>query len=132
MASINKVMLIGRLGKDPEMRYTPSGAAVASFSMATSETWRDKDGVKQEDTQWHNCVAWGKLGEICGEYLHKGSLVYIEGKLKTESWEKGGEKHYATKIVITSLQMLDGKKQEGGKQAPDQGGGSIPEDDIPF
>ena len=94
---INKVVLIGRLGRDPEVRYTADGQAVANFSVATSEKWKDKNtGEMQERTEWHNIVAWRRLGEICGEYLAKGKLVYIEGKLQTRSWEKDGVTRYTT------------------------------------
>ena len=141
MSGVNKCIIIGRLGKDPELKYTQSGDAVAKFSVATSETWKDKNtGEKQERTEWHNIEAWRRLGEIAGEYLHKGSQVYIEGKLKTESWEdRDGTKRYMTKIVAQSMQMLGGKN-DGGKQGPLSGGSdlSIPEnidddpDSIPF
>jgi len=109
MAGINKVILVGRLGRDPEVRYTRSGDAVANFSLATSEEWKDKNtGEKQEKTEWHRIVAWRRLGEICGEYLHKGSQVYVEGKLQTRSWEdRDGNTRYTTEIVAQSMQMLD-------------------------
>ena len=112
MSGINKVILIGRLGRDPELRYTPEGTAVANFSLATSEEWHDNSsGEKREKTEWHNIVAWKKLGEICGEYLRKGSQVYIEGKLQTRSWEdKDGNKRYKTEIVANQMQMLSDKK----------------------
>ena len=111
MAGVNKVILIGRLGKDPEVKYTQSGAAVANFSMATSEEWKDDSGNKQSKTEWHNVVAWRRLGEICGEYLFKGSQIYVEGKLQTRDWEdQDGNKRYTTEVVIQSMQMLDGKK----------------------
>src|SRR5512147_2407928 len=101
--SLNKVMLIGNLGKDPELKYTPSGVAVATFSMATSEQWKDQDGNAQERTEWHNIVAWRKLAEIVGEYLKKGKKVYIEGKLQTRNYEKDGVKRYVTEIVADQL-----------------------------
>jgi len=107
--ALNKVQLIGLLGKDPELKYTPSGVAVASFSIATSEKWKDADGNAQEKTEWHNIVAWKKLAEICGEYLRKGKKVYIEGKLQTRNYEKDGVKRYVTEIVAEQLIMLDGK-----------------------
>ena len=107
---LNKAMLIGRLGRDPEVRYTPDGLAVANFSIATSEEWKDKStGEKKERTEWHRIVAFGKLGEICGEYLSKGKQVYIEGRLQTRSWEKDGVKRYTTEIVATDMQMLGAK-----------------------
>jgi single-strand DNA-binding protein len=108
MAGVNKVILIGRLGRDPEVRYTPSGVAVANFTIATSDEWTDKNtGQKQERTEWHRIVAWRRLGEICGEYLHKGSQVYIEGRLQTRSWEDGDSNtRYTTEIVAQNMQML--------------------------
>mgnify|MGYP001818617383 FL=1 len=108
MAGINKVILIGRLGSDPEVRYTPSGVAVANFNIATSEEWKDKDsGEKKERTEWHRIVAWRRLGEICGEYLSKGKQVYIEGRLQTRDWEdKDGNKRYTTEIVANDVQFL--------------------------
>ena len=123
MGSLNMVQLIGNLGKDAEMRYTPGGAAVANFNMATTDTWTDKDGNKQERTEWHNITAWGKLGEICGQYLRKGKLVYIEGAIRTESWEdkETKQKRYRTEIVANGMQMLDRKGDEEGGGS---GGGS--------
>jgi len=108
MAGINKVILIGRLGSDPEVRYTPSGVAVANFNIATSEEWKDKDsGEKRERTEWHRIVAWRRLGEICGEYLSKGKQVYIEGRLQTRDWEdRDGNKRYTTEIVANDVQFL--------------------------
>ena len=133
MSGVNKCIIIGRLGKDPELKYTQSGDAVAKFSVATSETLKDKNtGEKKEKTEWHNIEAWKKMAEICGEYLHKGSQVYIEGRLKTDIWEdKDGNKRYTTKIVAQSLQMLGGKN-DGGKQGPSSGGSDLSDDDIPF
>lgn len=111
MNGVNKAILVGTLGRDPETRYMPSGDAVTTFSVATSESWKDKStGEKKETTEWHNCVAFRRLGEIAGEYLKKGSKVYVEGKLKTESFEKDGAKQYRTKIVVEQLQMLDSRK----------------------
>lgn len=113
---LNKVVLIGRLGKDPELKYTQGGTAVANFTVATSETWTDKaSGEKKEKTEWHRIVAWGKLGEICGEYLAKGAQVFIEGKLQTRSWEQDGVTRYVTEIVASDMQMLDSKKPELAK-----------------
>ena len=108
MAGINKVILIGRLGSDPEVRYTPSGVAVANFNIATSEEWKDKDsGEKRERTEWHRIVAWRRLGEICGEYLSKGQQVYVEGRIQTNAWEdKEGNKRYTTEIVANTVQFL--------------------------
>jgi len=104
---VNKVILIGRLGKDPETRYTTGVDAVTNFSIATNETWTDKTtGEKKEKTEWVNIVAWRKLGEICGEYLKKGQLIYVEGKLQTRSWEKDGVTRYMTEVNINNMQML--------------------------
>jgi len=143
MSGINKVMLIGRLGQDPEVRYTPDGTAVANFSIATSEEWKDKNsGEKRERTEWHRIVAWRRLGEICGEYLSKGRQVYIEGRIQTRSWEdKDGNKRYTTEIIASDVQFLGGRDSAtaGGPSAgaPDTGGqGPSPQgpqdDDIPF
>lgn len=109
MASVNKVILVGSLGRDPETRFMPNGEAVTDFSMATSENWKDKSGVKQEKTEWHNIVAYRKLAEIMGEYLKKGSSVYIEGRLQTRKWEKDGVTRYSTEIIADSMKMLGGK-----------------------
>jgi len=143
MSGINKVMLIGRLGQDPEVRYTPDGTAVANFSIATSEEWKDKNsGEKRERTEWHRIVAWRKLGEICGEYLSKGRQVYIEGRIQTRSWEdKDGNKRYTTEIIASDVQFLGGRDSATtagpSAGAPDTGGqGPSPQgpqdDDIPF
>lgn len=114
---VNKVILIGNLGKDPELRYTPSGIAVANFSIATNERWKDKDGNYQDRTEWHRIVAWRKLAETVGEYLKKGSQVYIEGRLQTRTWEdQNGNKRSTTEIVADSLQML-GRRE--GVSSPD-------------
>ena len=121
------------------MRYTPSGAAVANFSIATSEEWKDKNtGEKQERTEWHRIDAWRRLGEICGEYLRKGSQVYIEGRLQTDTWEdRDGNKRYTTKIVAQKMQMLD-SAAKGGRAEPSDGGFpgeepiNVPDDEIPF
>jgi single-strand DNA-binding protein len=113
---INKVILVGRLGKDPEIRSTPQGNTVAKFTMATDEKFTDRAGEKQERTEWHNIVAWGKLGEICGQYLKKGKLVYIEGSIRTDSWDdkESGQKKYRTEIVANTMKMLDRRGDEGG------------------
>ncbi|MCI0698009.1 single-stranded DNA-binding protein [candidate division KSB1 bacterium] len=113
MARLNKVMLIGHLGKDPELKYTPGGAAVATFSLATNEAYKDKDGNWQERPEWHRLVVWNKQAETAAEYLKKGQQVYIEGRLQTRTWEKDGQKHYTTEIVVQNFQML-GRKSEGG------------------
>ncbi|HEX6100901.1 MAG TPA: single-stranded DNA-binding protein [Thermoanaerobaculia bacterium] len=113
---INKVILVGRLGKDPEIRSTPQGNTVAKFTLATDEKFTDRAGEKQERTEWHNIVAWGKLGEICGQYLRKGKLVYIEGSIRTDSWDdkESGQKKYRTEIVANTMKMLDRRGDEGG------------------
>ena len=144
MSGINKVILIGRLGSDPEVRYTPSGVAVANFSVATSEEWKDKDsGEKKERTEWHRIVAWRRLGEICGEYLSKGRQVYVEGRLQTRSWDdRDGNKKYTTEIVASDIQFLGSRDMsDGGKPSGETGGGGgfqgapgpgPEDDDIPF
>lgn len=138
MASVNKVILIGNLGRDPEVRYTADGVAVANFSIATSEQWKDKNGEKQERTEWHRIVAWRRLGEICGEYLRKGSQVFIEGKLQTRSWEdRDGVKRYITEVVAQAMQMLgsagkDTREESFGAPLPGDEPMAIPDDDIPF
>jgi len=141
--SLNKVMLIGNLGKDPELRYTSGGVAVATFSLATNESWKDQDGNTQERTEWHNIVAWKKLAEICGEWLKKGKKVYIEGRIQTRSYDdkNTGAKKYMTEIVAENMIMLDGKG--GGESGTGGGGGATSqasepgpvakvEDDLPF
>lgn len=117
MAGINKVIIVGRLGQDPEVRYTPDGTAVANFSVATSTEWKDKStGEKKEKTEWHRCVAWRRLGEICGEYLSKGRQVYIEGRIETRDWEdKDGVKRYTTEIIASQMQMLGDKGDSSGE-----------------
>jgi len=134
---INKVILIGRLGADPEIRYTPSGAEVATFRIATSESWTNKSGEKEERTEWHRIVAWRGLAKICGEYLNKGKLVYIEGKLRNRSWEdKEGNKRTTTEIEATEMKMLGGPGEATRKtKEPETGYTSPPvkdEEDIPF
>ncbi len=113
---INKVILVGNLGRDPEMRYTPSGSAVANLALATSESWKDKQtGENQERTEWHRVVMFNRLGEIAGEYLKKGSKVYIEGKLQTRKWQdNSGQDRYTTEIVANEMQMLDSRSGGGG------------------
>jgi len=120
--SINKVILIGNLGKDPEVKYTPSGTPVAKFSLATNEKYKDKGGEWQERTEWHNIVAWQRLAEIVGEYVKKGSKIYIEGRITTSSWEdkQSGEKKYRTEIVANDLVLLSGRGEGDGGE----GGGS--------
>jgi len=115
--SVNKVILLGNLGKDPEVKYTPSGTPVAKFSLATNERYKDKGGEWQERTEWHNIVAWQRLAEIVGEYVKKGSKLYIEGRLQTSSWEdkQSGEKKYRTEIVASDLVLLSGRGEGGGE-----------------
>lgn len=113
MASVNKVILVGNLGRDPEVRYMPNGEAVANFSIATTDTWKDKSGMKQEKTEWHNIVMYRRLAEIAGEYLKKGRPVYIEGRLQTRKWEKDGVTRYTTEIIADQMQML-GSGRDGG------------------
>lgn len=116
---LNKVQIIGRLGKDVEMRYTQTGKAVSTFSVASGRQWKDGDGTKQEETEWFNVVAWEKLGEICNQYLTKGSRVYIEGRLATRSWDgDDGVKHYKTEVVAADMIMLDSKSDSNGSSAP--------------
>ena len=141
MASLNKVMLIGNLGKDPEVRFTASGQAVASFSLATSEKFKGKSGEWEERTEWHNITLWGKLAEIAGEYLSKGKTIYVEGRLQTRKWQdKSGNDRYTTDIVGDKMQMLSPKGERSGgdsSSAPKTGGSGYEEppfqdDDIPF
>lgn len=117
--SVNKVFLVGHLGKDPEMRSTASGDAIASFSLATSESWKDKSGVKQEKTEWHDLVAFGKVAEIIGNYVKKGSLIHIIGKLQTDKYtDNQGIERYKTKIVVSEMTMLGSKSEGSGAPAP--------------
>ena len=127
MASINKVILIGNLGRDPEVRYTPSGAAVCNVSVATTRNWKDKNsGDKVEETEWHRVVFYDRLAEIAGEYLKKGRPVYVEGRLKTRKWQdKDGKDNYTTEIVAEQMQLLGGREGGGGGYGGNQGG---PED----
>ena len=136
--SLNKVLLIGNLGKDPELSYTASGIAVAKFSIATNERWKDTDGNVQERTEWHNIIAWRKLAEICGQYLKKGSKVYLEGKLQTRSWDdkNTGAKRYATEVIADDLIMLDGKGAPmdpgAGSHATEEPAVASQKEDLPF
>ncbi len=156
MASVNKVILIGNLGADPEVRYLPSGEAVANLRIATTENWKDRDGNKQEATEWHRVSFFGKVAEVCSQYLKKGSSVYVEGSIRTRKWQdKDGQDKYTTEIRGDRMQMLGGRGSGGGvadydsdsMSAPparggggskpsrpsDSGGfGSMPDDDIPF
>jgi single-strand DNA-binding protein len=157
MASVNKVIIIGNLGRDPETRYMPEGGAITNISVATTETWKDKNGEKQEKTEWHRVAFFGKLAEIAGEYLKKGSQVYVEGRLQTRKWQdKDGADKYTTEIVANAMQMLGSRQGAGGgggaeREMPEREGGAAPkgaaaakpaaksggkfddfEDDIPF
>lgn len=133
MASVNRVIILGNVGKDPETRYMPSGDAVTNLSVATSENWKDKDGNKQEHTEWHRIAFFGKLAEIAGEYVKKGSPVYVEGRLKTRKWQdKDGSDRYSTEVVAERLQLL-GKREATQEEKPKAKQGSDPlDDDIPF
>jgi single-strand DNA-binding protein len=122
MASVNKVILVGNLGKDPEVRFMPNGEAVCNFSIATTDSWKDKSGAKQERTEWHNIVMYRKLAEIAGEYLKKGRPVYVEGRLQTRKWQtKEGQDRYTTEIIADQMQMLGGR-DAGGSNASYDGG----------
>lgn len=126
---LNRQELIGRLGKAPELRHTPSGRACCRFSVATSERWKDKDGETKEETQWHNVIAWGKLGELCAQHLDKGRLVYVEGSTKHRSFDdKDGNKRYVTEVIAREVKFLDSRQ---GGAAADQGD-SYEDDDISF
>lgn len=153
---MNKVILLGRLGQDPELKYTPSGTAVCNFSLATSERWKDKSGNQQERTEWHRIVVWGKLAEVANQYLAKGRQAYVEGGLATRSWETNtGEKRYATEIIATTIQFVGDKPSDSGSAGAGQNssagnsgsrggnaqngpvgdpgyGGDFTADDIPF
>jgi single-strand DNA-binding protein len=138
---INKVIIIGNLGADVELRYTQSGTPVASFRVATTERWKGQDGQMQEQTEWHSCVAWRRLAEICGEYLGKGSRVYLEGKLQTRKWQdKDGNDRYTTEIVVSEMKMLSPKGEGSGRGSGGYGGDNhdpFPPppptgDDVPF
>lgn len=152
--SVNKVILLGRLGQNPEVRYTPSGAPVANFSVATNEAWTDKSGQKQERTEWHKVVVWGKLAELCNQYLTKGRQVYVEGRLQTRQWQdKENQTRYTTEIQAQTVQFIGGNDKSAGGPNRDTGGSynqntqgnsgnfdgappsegpSFTEDDIPF
>ena len=139
---INKVILVGNLGRDPETRYLPSGGAVTNVSLATSRAWKDRDsGEQKEKTEWHRVVFFNRLGEIAGEYLKRGSKVYVEGELRTREWEKEGQKHFTTEIVATEMQMLDSKGGNSDYEKNNNSSIATPsslsssdmvDDDIPF
>src|ERR1700757_131601 len=141
MASVNKVILIGNLGKDPEIRTTPQGTSLARFSVATKTTWKDSSGARQERTEWHDVVAWEKLAQICGEFLHKGKQVYVEGSLQTRSWEdQNGQKRYKTEIKANNVVMLGSRDPSRVAAAAVSGPRGVSEvaeapaydDDVPF
>jgi single-strand DNA-binding protein len=120
---VNKVILVGNLGNDPEVRYMPNGNAVANLSLATSESWKDQQGQMQERTEWHKLTMYRRLAEVAGEYLRKGSQIYVEGKLQTRKWQdQQGQDRYTTEIIVDQMQMLGGRMQEGGGQGMNQGG----------
>lgn len=139
---VNKVILVGNLGRDPEVRSTPSGQSVANFTLATSRRWNDRDGNRQEQTEWHRIVCWGRQAEVAGEYLTKGKQIYVEGRLQTRSWEdkQSGEKRYTTEVICDNFQMLGrrddstggsyGSQSEPQSEVADAPG--APDDDIPF
>ena len=136
---VNKVILVGNLGRDPEVRSTPSGQSVANFSLATTRRWKDRDGNRQEQTEWHQIVCWGRQAEVAGQYLTKGKQIYVEGRLQTRSWDdqQTGEKKYRTEVICDNFQMLGrrddapggGFQSEPSQPAPPSGG---QDDDIPF
>jgi single-strand DNA-binding protein len=142
VGSVNKVILVGNLGRDAEVRFTPSGAAVANFSIATTEVWNDKSGQKQEKTEWHKVVLWGKAAESLKDYLVKGKQIYVEGRLETRKWEKDGVERYTTEVKADKITLLGGGGGGGGSRSMDrsmgQSGGDespmepITDDDIPF
>lgn len=131
---LNKVMLIGNLGRDPEMRYTPSGRPVTTFSVATSRSWKTNDGEKRSETEWFNIVAWGNLAEICNKYLKKGSKVYVEGRLQTRRWDDDdGQKHSSVEVVANEMIMLNARnKDDEHSQIPESENDSQEEDEFPF
>ncbi|MGH9512425.1 MAG: single-stranded DNA-binding protein [Terriglobales bacterium] len=124
--SVNKVILLGNLGKDPELKYTPSGTPVAKFALATNDRYKDKEGNWQDRTEWHNITAWARTAEIAGEYLKKGSKVYIEGSLRTHSWDDktSGQKKYMTEVIVNDLVMLSGRGEGGGSDSAGQARGA--------
>ncbi len=141
MAGVNRVILIGNLGRDPELRYTQSGQAVVNFTLATTENWTNRNGEREERTEWHRIVAWGKTAELCAQYLSKGRTVYVEGRLQTREWEdREGQKRRTTEITAQTVQFLGGPRGGGGAERPARGPEASasdeptppPEDDIPF
>lgn len=148
MASVNKVIIIGNLGKDPELRHLQNGDVVASFSIATTEQWKDKDGEKKEHTEWHRCIAWRRLGEIIGQYAKKGTQMYVEGKLQTRKWQdKDGQDRFSTEIVVGEMKLLGNrvtssddrssrggpeKRQDDANPPPKRSSFDDMEDDLPY
>jgi len=138
MASLNRVLLIGNLGADPELSYTPSGTAKATIRLATHEVWTNKEGERGERTEWHRIIAWGRLAEICGEYLAKGRQIFIEGRLQTRSWEdREGNKRWTTEIIASNMQMLGSPRDSSFQQQQSSADADVPDmpeadDDIPF
>jgi single-strand DNA-binding protein len=129
--SVNKVILLGRLGQDPELKYAAAGSPVCNFSMATSESWTDKQGQKQEKTEWHRIVVWGKLAELCNQYLSKGRQAFVEGRLQTRSWEdKDGTKRYTTEILANSVQFIGGAAQANNNMDKSQNQAAAPESNM--
>lgn len=126
MPALNKVQLIGRLGRDPESRFTPTGKKVTQFSVAISNRWKNRDGESKETTEWVNVEAWSRLAEVCQEYLKKGSLVYVEGRLRTDKYEDKGDTRYFTKVVAETVQFLDSRGAEGNVDQP----GAVDEEDL--
>ena len=130
---INKVILVGRVGKEPVVRYTPDAVMVTSFSVATDEQWKDKNGERAQKTEWHNVTTFDRLADICGKYLTKGQLVYVEGKIQTRKWEdKEGQTRYSTGIIANTMKMLTGGKRDDSAQPPQEDGPSAPDNDVPF
>ena len=132
MGSVNKVILVGNLGRDAEVRFTPSGAAVANFSIATTEVWNDKSGQKQEKTEWHKVVLWGKAAESLKDYLVKGKQIYVEGRLETRKWEKDGVERYTTEVKADKITLLGGGGGGGGSRSMDRSAGHAGGDDTPM
>lgn len=132
MANLNRCEFIGNLGAAPDVRYTTSGVAVANFSITVTEKWKGQDGKQNEQTEWVRCVAWNRLAEICGDFLRKGSSVWISGKMQTRSYEKDGEKKYITEIVVREMQMLGGKGSSRGPEGANPGDITSDCEDVPF
>jgi single-strand DNA-binding protein len=141
MGSVNKVILVGNLGRDAELRYTPGGAAVATLNLATTEVFKDREGQKKEDTQWHRVILWGKTAETLQDYLTKGKQIYVEGRLQTRTWEKDGQKHYTTEVKADRIVLLGGGRgadrgergeTDGAHADPMRDASPMTDDDIPF